>query len=83
MAPSSIIGFDCIVIFSLLFGALVLGTAAFSSQVRRQPTWYGFLAPALVYDFILLLGMGHQTDTGLPAGLCIFQAVLLYSIPGW
>lgn len=83
MASGSIVGFDLIVIFSLLLGALVLGTAAISSQVRRQPTWYGFLAPALMYDIILVLGMGHQTDRGLPAGLCTFQAVLLYSIPGW
>lgn len=83
MTSGSIIGFDFLVFLSLTFGSLVLGTAAFSSQVLRGPTWYGFLAPALAYDVILVLGMGYQTDTGPPAGLCLFQAVLLYSIPGW
>ncbi|KAF7760235.1 hypothetical protein Agabi119p4_10911 [Agaricus bisporus var. burnettii] len=27
--------------------------------------------------------MGYQTDKGPPEKLCVFQAVLLYSIPGW
>jgi hypothetical protein len=83
MTSATIIGFDSIVIFSLVFGLLVLCTAICSSEVRRQPTWYGFLIPLFIYDFILVLGLGYQTDAGPPEGFCIFQAVLLYSIPGW
>jgi hypothetical protein len=83
MTSGTIIGFDLIVIFSFTFGLLVLSTVIYSSEVRRQPTWYGFLTPLFIYDIILLLGMGYQTDAGPPEGFCVFQAVLLYSIPGW
>lgn len=83
MTSAIIVGFDIIVIFSFVFGLLVLSTAAFSPEVHRQPTWYGFLVPLFIYDIILLFGLGYQTDAGPPAGFCVFQAVLLYSIPGW
>jgi hypothetical protein len=83
MTSSTIIGFDLIVILSFLFGLLVLGTAIFSSRVHRQPPWYSLMAPLFIYDIVFMLGMGYQVDTGFPAGLCIWQAILLYSIPGW
>ncbi|KAJ3576014.1 hypothetical protein NP233_g702 [Leucocoprinus birnbaumii] len=69
--------------FSKPVGGQVLSTAVFSG-VRRQPSWYGFLAPLFFYDIVLMIGMGNQTESSPPTeGLCTFQAVFLYSIPGW
>ncbi|KAF9451556.1 hypothetical protein P691DRAFT_772997 [Macrolepiota fuliginosa MF-IS2] len=83
MASGVIIGFDFIVISSFLFGLLVLGTAILSQEIHREATWYGLLVPALFYSIILVIGMGQQTGLEPPRGLCAFQAIFLYSIPGW
>jgi len=83
MNSGIVIGFDAIVIFSLFFGLLVLSTAILSSRVHRSPVWYGLLAPFFMYDIIFILGMGYQSEVDPPLGFCAFQAILLYSVPGW
>lgn len=83
MNSGIVIGFDAIVIFSLFFGLLVLSTAILSSRVHRSPVWYGLLAPFFMYDIIFILGMGYQNEVDPPLGFCAFQAILLYSVPGW
>lgn len=83
MNSGVVIGFDAIVIFSLFFGLLVLCTAILSPRVHRSPFWYGLLVPFFVYDIIFMLGMGYQNEVGPPMEFCAFQAILLYSVPGW
>ncbi len=71
--------FDILQGLLFLLLALVFMTAIFSSTVNRSKTWFMFMASIIEWCASYLIIIGQQTGKGPPAGLCVFQAAVIYS----
>ncbi|THU97932.1 hypothetical protein K435DRAFT_838350 [Dendrothele bispora CBS 962.96] len=66
-----------------LVGSLLTFITAFSSSVRRHPTWYNFLASWIIscISYSLLFFGGELNEPKPSIGLCMTQASLIYAAP--
>ncbi|KAF8816020.1 hypothetical protein BYT27DRAFT_7209227 [Phlegmacium glaucopus] len=76
-----IIAYDVLHIFGLMFILAILLTAWFSSSIRRSTGWYSLNCAWVLSCIGYLLILGHQTGP-LPGHIhCLFQAMLINSLP--
>jgi len=77
-----IIAFDILNLIAVITLSAVLLTAWRSSRIRRTPTWYLYTFSWDVYSIAYLLIVGKQTGSEPVWGWCLFQAIMIYAIPG-
>ncbi|KAF8816022.1 hypothetical protein BYT27DRAFT_7185757 [Phlegmacium glaucopus] len=76
-----IIAYDVLHIFGLILLSAIICTAWFSSSIRRSTGWYSFNFAWVLSCIGYLLILGHQTGP-LPGHIhCLFQAMLINSLP--
>lgn len=78
---SIVFAFDVISIILIVLLLLVVLTAAFSRQVQRRASWFGFMLPVIFYQTSFLLLLGAQNHSQPPFPLCVMQSVLIYALP--
>ncbi|KAF9036187.1 hypothetical protein BJ165DRAFT_620580 [Panaeolus papilionaceus] len=74
---------NIIVLLSIFSLVLVLATAHLSASIHRRGTWFAFLGSWLITSIGNILLVGRQIGPPLDnyRGLCLFQAMFIYSSP--
>ncbi|KAJ7584291.1 hypothetical protein C8J56DRAFT_1053746 [Mycena floridula] len=82
----SVLAFNILSFAGFFLLALVLIPVILSKQVHRNRTWFGVILAWMLYSLSYLLILGHQFGPEPPFGLCMFQTILIYTMPtmnGW
>ncbi|SJL08564.1 uncharacterized protein ARMOST_11930 [Armillaria ostoyae] len=78
-----VVAFDTLQVLSLVLLLGLLAPALFSSNIKRTATWFGMIISVTIYcaSYSILMFIGGQDDPEPSAGVCLFQACLVYSTP--
>ncbi|KAF5327130.1 hypothetical protein D9619_004956 [Psilocybe cf. subviscida] len=76
-----IVLFDTLFIVGLVSLAAIVLTAWLSPTIRRSSTWFMFIWSWLLISIANIILVGQQTGTEPMAGICLFQAMLVYGLP--
>ncbi|KAK1227476.1 hypothetical protein PQX77_009539 [Marasmius sp. AFHP31] len=75
--------FNVLQVIGFTLNWLILATAVISKEVNRTRVWHLFMTGWVFWCIAhaLLFITGHQVGQDPPAGLCLFQAALIYAFP--
>lgn len=76
-----IVAFNVLQIVGFLLLVPVILTAWLSPRVRRTSTWFSFVLSWVLSSVAYFILMGQQTGPPPNAGVCLFQAALIYATP--
>ncbi|PPQ66227.1 hypothetical protein CVT24_000339 [Panaeolus cyanescens] len=76
-----VIAFDTVALLSIVCLFTILATAYFAPSIRRTGTWFAFLGSWLITSISYVLLIRQQIGPPPDRGLCLFQAMLIYSNP--
>ncbi|KAJ7590627.1 hypothetical protein C8J56DRAFT_538345 [Mycena floridula] len=81
-----VLAFDTLAFAGFFLLALVLIPVILFKQVPRNRTWFGLILGWMLYSVSYILILGRQFGPAPPFGLCMLQAILIYTMPtmnGW
>lgn len=76
-----IVAFDVLQIVGFLLLVPVVLTAWRSPRVQRTSTWFAFVLSWVLSSVAFVIIVGQQTGPAPMAGVCLFQAALIYATP--
>ncbi|KAK0189861.1 hypothetical protein F5146DRAFT_1200804 [Armillaria mellea] len=82
-ANTLVVAFDTLQVLGIALLLALLSPALFSSNIKRTATWFGMIISVIIYcaSYSILMFTGGQDDLEPSAGVCLFQACLVYSAP--